>query len=79
MAESYRYRFVDPEALDTSDIGLIPGSNADCLRDSLLDIVHIALDSGMTMDDVDAALAEVVDHVAGLNRRFKIHRRSSAT
>lgn len=76
MAEPYKhvYRHVDPKHLPPSDGSPYAGTNAECLRDGLLDVVHIALDTGMTMDDVDAALAQVVEHVAGLHReRFKVH------
>lgn len=71
----YQYRLIDPVAIERSSLMPLPGSRRDCLRDGLLDIIHVGLDSGMTYDDVDEALAQVVDHVARANReRFKVHR-----
>lgn len=74
MSEPYTFKLVDP-SLHSEAVGPpYKGTNADCLRDGLLDVIHIALDSGMALSEVDAALAQVVDHVARVHReRFKLH------
>jgi hypothetical protein len=69
-----QYRHIDPEKLDTSDIPPIGGTNADCLADSLLDIIQLALESGMTQPDVDEAMKRVTDTLADQERfRFRLH------
>lgn len=73
MTAPYEYKHIDPDNLPASDRPPYQGTKSECLRDALLDVIHVALDSAMTMDDVDAALAQVVDHVARLQRsRLKV-------
>lgn len=68
MARPYKFVHVDPERLPESSGPPYIGTNAECLRDGLLDVIEIAVRSGMTLDDVDAAVAGVIEHVARMNR-----------
>lgn len=68
------YRHIDPDNLPETDDPPFQGSQSECFAEACLDVIHIALDSGMTMDEMNAAMLQVVDHVARLNReRFKVH------
>lgn len=70
-----QYRLIDPDKLDTEDVGPpIPGTNADCLADGILDVIQVGLASGMTLEDVDTALRKVQDVVATQERfKFRLH------
>lgn len=70
MAEPYKhvYKHIDPNNLPESDRPPHPGTHAECLRDGLLDVVHIAVEAGMSWNDVDEAVAAVVHHVSKLRR-----------
>jgi hypothetical protein len=75
MTPPYEYRLIDPERLDASPGAPVSGTNEEVLRDGLLDVIHVALESGITHDDVDGALAQVLEHVARLSRsRFRVLR-----
>ena len=68
------YRFIDPDDIDTSDVGPILGTNAQCLADALLDIIQVSLASGMTNQDVEDAMQMVIAGRAALVRpKFKLH------
>lgn len=74
MSEPYVYKHIDPENLPPSDKPPYRGSRSECLRDAILDVVHAGLDAGLSMKDVDEAVAAVVDHISRLHReRFKLH------
>lgn len=74
------YKHIDPDNLPPSDGPPYQGTNAECLRDGLLDVIYIALDAGMTMADVDAAVAGVVEHVSKLHReRFTVHQKDKTS
>lgn len=67
------YRFIDPAQIDTSDIMPVPGTNAECLSEALLDVIMVAQDSGMTEQDVDEAMRRVLDYLAGQERaKFRL-------
>ena len=68
------YRFVDPDNIDTSNVGYIEGTNAQCLADAMLDILQVGLATGMTQKDVDESLRIVQDTLADSTRAsFKLH------
>lgn len=72
--EPRRYRFIDPDAIDTSGIGPIAGTYAECLGDALMDIIQLSLDSGMADADVDEALDRVAElRARGRRSRFTLH------
>lgn len=72
--EPREYRFLDPEELDTSEVGHIEGTYAECLADALLDIIQLSLASGMTESDVDEALLKVEQARADMQRaKFTLH------
>ena len=70
------YRFIDPDNIDTTGVEPPEGTNAECLADSLLDIIQLSMHHGMTVEDVDEALAKVEDFRAQLHRK-KFRVRSS--
>lgn len=72
------YKHIDPEALPESKGPPHPGTNAECLADGLLDILQIALETGLTQDEVDEAMQIVQNTLAAQERyRFRLHVRPS--
>tara|TARA_R110002072_G_scaffold292348_2_gene460940 strand:+ start:656 stop:898 length:243 start_codon:yes stop_codon:yes gene_type:complete len=70
-----QYRFIDPNNIDTTGVEPPAGTNAECLADSLLDIIQLSMHHGMNDEDVDEALEVVQEHWAQQNRsQFKLHR-----
>jgi len=68
------YRYIDPDNIDTTGVEPPQGTNAECLSDSLLDIIQLAMHHGMTEEDVDEALKKVHETLAQKQRsRFKLH------
>jgi hypothetical protein len=75
VSRPYEYVLVDPTNLPESSGPPFRGTNGECLAAAFLDVLHVALDSGMTQEDVDEALSKTIEHVAHLNReRFRVHR-----
>ncbi len=62
------YRFIDPDNIDTTGVETPTGTNAECLADSLLDIIQLAMHHGMTEQDVDEALEKIHDVLAKSKR-----------
>jgi hypothetical protein len=72
--EPREYRFIDPDKIDTSKVGPIKGTYAQCLGDALMDIIQLSLDSGMSDEDVDKALRFVHEQRAsGRRAAFTLH------
>ena len=68
------YRFIDPDNIDTTGIEPPTGTNAECLADSLLDIIQLSMHHGMTEADVDEAMTRIQDKLAEKRRsRFRLH------
>lgn len=68
------YRFIDPDNIDTTGVEPPTGTNAECLADSLLDIIQLSMHHGMTEEDVDEALGKVHDALAERKRSaFRLH------
>jgi hypothetical protein len=65
--EPYEYRLIDPTNMPESGLPPFEGTRVECLRDGLLDVIHVALELGMSPADVDAALAQVLGHWAGFS------------
>ena len=75
MPSERQYRFIDPDNIDTTGIEPPKGTNAECLADSLLDIIQLSMHHGMTDEDVDQALEVVSDFRAQVRRaRFRVRR-----
>lgn len=67
------YRFINPEEINPGTEEP-EGTNAECLADSLLDIIQIALVHGMEVSEVEEALEIIQDTLAKSQRsRFKLH------
>jgi len=72
--EPRKYRFINPDEIDTTDIGPIKGTYAECLADALMDIIQLSLESGMADSDVDKALQKVSElRASGRRSRFTLH------
>lgn len=68
------YRFINPDDIDTTNVNPVPGTNAQCLADAVLDVIMVGQDSGMTESDVDEAMKIVADYLASQERaKFRLH------
>lgn len=59
-----QYRLLEPDKLPPSNLPPPRGTNAEVLADGLLDIIQLALETGMTLRDVEEAMREVDDTLA---------------
>jgi hypothetical protein len=74
MTEPYKYVHIDPARLPPSDLPPFQGTRSACLASACLDVIHAGIDAGLSMDDVDKALVDIISHVSMLHRdKFKVH------
>jgi hypothetical protein len=74
------FKHLDPENLPESDGPRYVGTNAECLADGILDIIQMALGTGMSQQDVDGAMKIVNDTLAEQERhRFRLHVKDTGT
>ena len=67
------YRFLNEDDLN-KDVTPSGETNVDALSGGLLDVIQVAIESGMTHDDVDEALRRVESYLARHRRStFKLH------
>jgi hypothetical protein len=68
------YKHIDPENMPESTLPPYQGTNAECLADALLDVLQVAMESGMQQSDVDEAMRIVADTLAEQERhKFRLH------
>lgn len=64
------FKHIDPENLPPSEGPPYKGTNGECLADGLLDVIQIALQSGMTQQDVDEAM-KIVTYTLAVQERHR--------